>query len=343
MRLDKSSERNTSASPIKSLKEAFKFHKLTSKKVDRTSTPKLLSNHTGEASQASPSRHKSSKRDKMRSHNTNRESAQRITLFKHDNVKMLHGNLMSTPSSLSDFQQCATSLLAMGRMEIYEIKTNSSCSKYLTIGKDSNIVHPLLPRLRVSKAGLQNQYYISFSNPDRFWEIQFAGDDRKSMEEFEQVISRLCDFVILPETQNESDHDESRTMDTDDVDELNYLLSDVEQEELFQNDTVSVAETSHDNTSIRSNVCDSNSEFRKVMQGILPPLDENLTSSKWSLPSAPTPLFDFKKNVSKRQSLYIGSSEVSVDISSLKYNRRSISGLSDYDTLVSLQNLHLDD
>lgn len=342
-------DRVTSGSPIKTLREAFKFRKLSSKKGESTATSNLSAKPLHSTSKGSPTKFKSPRKNRMtHSHNANRESAQRITLFKHDNVRVLHGSLTTTPTNLSDFQQCTTSLLAMGRMEIYEIKTNSSCSKYLTIGKDSNVVHPLLPRLRVTKAEFESQYYISFSNPERFWEIQFMDGDSASSQEFERVISGLCDFATMPREEdvyNENDSQGSETVDEDSIDELNYLLSDDEMEEdIEQNCNTSAVISTNDRVSVKSALIDSNTEFRKVMSAILPPLDEDLASSKWTLPSGPAPLLNVHNPPTKRQSLYIGKSEIPLDLSSLKYNnRRSFSGVSDYETLVSLKNLHLDE
>ena len=294
-------------------------------------------------------------------HADNRKSAQRISLFHQDHVKILSGSLLTTSPTLNDFQNSSTSLLAMGPLEIYEIKTNCSCSKYMTIGKNGDIIHPLLPKLKITKIvkhnnsnDLNESYYISFSNPSRFWEIQFS-QSLKGHEnnEFEKVISQLCNLVYLEEPSEivQEVHDiifeDSPTINNEDdsgSDELNYLLEDSEEE--VEDDIMDDMNQTTEKGSIRSHTTEFelgsteiNQEFRKVMNDILPPLKTFPDTNKWNWSQI---RHNKSKKMTYRGSLYIPNTTVSsFDNHYNKLNRRSVSGLSDYDTLVSLHNLRL--
>ncbi|SMN18371.1 similar to Saccharomyces cerevisiae YMR204C INP1 Peripheral membrane protein of peroxisomes involved in peroxisomal inheritance [Maudiozyma saulgeensis] len=359
-----------SKSPFKSIKRALKFHKQHDRSTITQTIPSLEYNSYGK-SQGSPIKAKtttaSSRKSKL---SDNRKSAQRISLFYCDNVKVLHGALSTMTPTLEDFRYTTTSLLAMGPLEIYEIKTNSSCSKYLTIGKNSDIIHPLLPKLKVTKLIIHengdviNSYYISFSNPSRFWEIQFPHCDDADHNQFESVISNFCRLMCLEdkdETQkvmhNENIDDDSKTINNESLDDLNYLLEDSDSDNDDTSDEKKIEKYNRNKTygdsvfisNSRSEMLSSskqiNIQFRKVIEDVLPSPDTTLTQNKWTWKHSKyqnSSISDKNSHkMSYRRSLYISNTNTLFDLGSIKNNRRSVSGLSDYDTLVSLHNLRI--
>lgn len=354
MKQHSTSSQNSSRSPFKTIKHAFKLHKLNNNPTTlssiSTSDRLLQIDNVKLTVPRSPTKSKSTKKIMNRN---NRKSAQRISLFKYDNVKVLTGFLTTTTSSVTsqDFRIPSTSLLAMGPLEIYEIKTNSSCSKYITIGKNSNVIHPLLSTLRVTKLlnkvdQLTIQYYISFSNPDRFWEIQFLDADDHISENFEDVISKLCQLIFLDDGDH---HEDSRTINDESADDLNYLLdeSSDNEEEVISNKSVLKPpiflpkRRSTINTYVKG-IGDSNDinlAFKNALKKARPTLNTYNDSMKWSLSEDFNSIHSNKKKVKYRESMYIHSS--SDDFGQVRANRRSFSVFSDYETLVSLQNLKL--
>lgn len=327
-----------------------------------TNNPSKMEQIKGSKIYGSPIKKKKQSRVTASNKNTdNRKSAQRISLFHQENVKILSGSLTTTRPTLNDFKNSSTSLLAMGPLEIYEIKTNCSCSKYMTIGKNGDIIHPLLPKLKITKLVKHNDnndssysYYIPFSNPSRFWEIQFSQYvNCNGNNEFEKLVSKLCNLVYLEEL-NESVHDvhdisfeDSPTINNDDdsgSDELNYLLEDSDEDE--ENELITDLHQIPEKYSIKSHTFEFKSknteisqEFRKVMNDILPPIQTFPDTDKWDWSRTRD---NKSKKLAYRGSLYIPNAKLaSFDVHSNKLNRRSVSGLSDYDTLVSLHNLRL--
>jgi len=359
----------TSKSPFKSIKRVLKFNKQHDRSATCQSIPKLeYTSHL--KSRGSSMEVKTGNRSHSTKTSNNRKSAQRISLFYCDNVKVLNATLSTPNPTLQDFRYTSTSLLAMGPLEIYEIKTNSSCSKYLTIGKNSDIVHPLLPKLKVTKLIIHenseeiNRYYISFSNPSRFWEIQFPQDDSIKNDIFESVISKSCRLIYLEdkykiekEFSNVITEDDSKTINNDSIDDLNYLLEDSDSD----NDDISITKTIMDSdknkkannstyypnksSKLLSNSNDINQQFRKVIEEMSPFTEKVESHNKWVWKQSNhqnlAPSEKNNKKMAYKRSLYVSNPNILLDIGSIKTNRRSVSGLSDYDTLVSLHNLRI--
>ena len=300
-----------------------------------------------------------------------RSSAQRITLFKHDNVRIFNGELAiptNVPDSESKSQKFhqldhnsklgeklkskkPLTLLALGPLEIYEIKTNKSGSKYLTVGKrDSNIIHPLLPRLRIVKYdGIRYCYFVAFSNPSRFWRIEFLDTGRQGCDldsitkEFEAVIKRVCRLL---EIRNDASQgvDNYGGLSSSNLDELNYLLDDSDDDcggwhhehlarvcgepnkSKYGRDSVSLVEFSDQRVIVHRSV---NVEFQKVMSHLRGPLGlESLSYTNGSLVRSSA------YDMSRSQSTLTVSSFVS-DKQRFYSEGTSSSALSDRDTLVS--------
>ena len=300
-----------------------------------------------------------------------RSSAQRITLFKHDNVGIFNGELSIPaigPDSKSESQKYyqlqhnsklgaklkskkPLTLLALGPIEIYEIKTNKSGSKYLTVGKrDSNIIHPLLPRLRIVKYdGIRYCYFVAFSNPSRFWRIEFLNTGRQDCnldsitEEFEAVIKRVCQLL---EIRNDTSQgvDDYGDLSSGNLDELNYLLDDSDddyggwyRERLARvrrahdksksgRDSASLVEFSDQRVIVHQSV---NAEFQKVMSHLRRPLDfESPSHINGNLISSSA------EDMSRSQTISTISSIIP-DKQEFYSEGTSSSALSDRDTLVS--------
>ncbi|CAI1647319.1 hypothetical protein SEUBUCD646_0M03420 [Saccharomyces eubayanus] len=170
-----------------------------------------------------------------------------------------------------------TSLMAKGPIEIYQICTGFGNLKenveliqksskdsshdghvvnYLSIGRHGDIVHPVLPKLQITRLnGTGYKYFISFYNPERYWEIEFLPIDNQTRsdlenkaKDFENIISKICQFSQISEEDtignNESLSDKFATSSTsivkspnieigdddgDGEDELNYLLDEEDE------------------------------------------------------------------------------------------------------------------
>lgn len=207
-------------STLRSLKESFKFRGSVSLKKGPLA---------GQSAQSSPSRVRRDSNEPRKS--KQRLSAQRLTLFKYENVRALSSSApnagrrdsestassnttrSSDVTSVSSNRSCCsvkikpTTLMARGCLEIYQIYTPSTGNaekrqemNYLSLGRKENIVHPILPKLQVTKVALtKTRYVIHFYNPDRFWEIEFLpGSDSANLsnvvDEFEAVMAKICDF-----------------------------------------------------------------------------------------------------------------------------------------------------
>ena len=167
-----------------------------------------------------------------------------------------------------------TSLMAKGPIEIYQICTGFDKVKedmvpvqksskpsshdghvvnYLSIGRHGDIVHPVLPKLQITRLnGTGFKYFISFYNPERYWEIEFLpltcqsqSELENSVKAFENVINKICHFSHINEEatigNNESLSDKFTVPPTldmeppnieltdDDDDDLNYLLDEEDE------------------------------------------------------------------------------------------------------------------
>ena len=141
---------------------------------------------------------------------------------------------------------------------------------YLSIGRHGDIVHPVLPKLQITRLnGAGFKYFISFYNPERYWEIEFLpltsqtrSELEKSAKAFENVISKICQFSHINEEatigNNESLSDKftvSHTLniespnteicDSDD-DDLNYLLDEEDEHDSAENSLSAISNTYSD-------------------------------------------------------------------------------------------------
>lgn len=311
-------------STLRSLKESFKFRgSVNSKKV---------SSQSGSNTQSSPSKVRRSSGESRKG--KQRLSAQRVSLFKYENVRVLSSSMsgsirrgsdstassnttkssdaasVSSNRSRSSVKVKPSTLMARGTLEIYQICTpNSSTAEkrqemnYLSLGRKENIVHPILPRLQVTKvAGSKYKFIIHFYNPDRFWEIEFLPmADTKTLsnvvEEFETVIVTICDYsatndsaveekppatkkveiatdpVIHKDKDSEKEENEIEKEETskeDDDDDLNYLLEEDEEDEENEEQLTNNISQADQCTSENNTDEDVNKAFRKAMHNFKP-------------------------------------------------------------------------
>lgn len=145
-----------------------------------------------------------------------RLSAHKVSLFKHARVK-----------AMSCTAGTRNPLMSSGPLELYQIVTPAPNAKqcrqemnYLSLGRNGNIVHPILPRLQVTRlstggggngdsgssapgAAGAPRFLITFYNPQRYWELEFlpSGNQGEAtlaiVAEFESVISGMCDYTRL--------------------------------------------------------------------------------------------------------------------------------------------------
>lgn len=257
--------------------------------------------------------------------NINRSSSQRISLFKYPNVEV--------ETSSDDYKIKSNGngkLLARGPIEIYEMRTVSSQSFFLSVGRRGEWIHPMLPKLKIRRMMNTHELnlFVSFSNPDRIWKIKFIECDELNVDDemvrnLEDVITSICQYSCVKSLKSPYD---SIVQESDD--ELNYLLESSENDE--------------DEDSELTDVEDSiNDAFKRAMNNVIPPWRSIQTNNEVSLLSVPKIRQD--KPLSKRNSLYIPSTTTTTSITTNNkmLNRRSIFVFSDYETLISLQNLKL--
>ncbi|SCU83049.1 LAMI_0C01816g1_1 [Lachancea mirantina] len=206
----------------------------------------------------------------------NRRSAQRVTLFRYDHVKVMNcsaylhrtnsGSSASTLHSYSSVvrngdEECmsvssrrTTCLVSDGPLELYQIisqggKTPQKMT-YLSLGRKGTIIHPIMPRLRVTELESdQFKIMIMLYNPERFWEIEFLPHHSEQKisppvkTNFEDVVRSICQYVPKgPELSSDCESgslkqitqclDDENASDKD-SDDLEYLL-DEEHEPLAE-------------------------------------------------------------------------------------------------------------
>lgn len=327
----------------------------------------------------------------------NRSSSQRISLFKYPHVEVEANSSESRIPPRFSNKQNKSKLLARGSIEIYEIRTISSRSFFLSVGRHGEWIHPMLPKLRIRRIIDPNEFYlfISFSNPDRVWKIKFIEYDEikinnEIIKDLETVITGICQYscvksldlssVEIYETNNQvikgqsAQHNSEETDEKEDeenLDELNYLLE-TETDNNISNGNINKIEEeekiwcSDETINIEINTS-INDAFRRAMNNVIPPWDHNPDTSYNELIYAATTTSSTnndclhipkRKNNStsrRRISLYIPSSSNNNSINDKNFDnyssitfldqknlsRRSISILSDYETLISLHDLKL--
>ncbi|SJM88878.1 uncharacterized protein ZBIST_5078 [Zygosaccharomyces bailii] len=181
----------------------------------------------------------------------NRLSAHKVSLFKHARVK-----------AVSCSAGARSPLMSSGPLELYQIVTPALNAKqdrqemnYLSLGRNGNIVHPILPRLQVTRLSTINgagpRFLITFYNPERYWELEFLpSGNRKdttlaTVAEFESVIASMCKYKgVQPTRQKEDD--------------LDYLLND-------DDDAKSAAAAKPTDEAI-------NEAFKRAMLAVRPPV-----------------------------------------------------------------------
>ncbi|KAJ1543749.1 Inp1p [Saccharomyces cerevisiae] len=125
-----------------------------------------------------------------------------------------------------------TSLMAKGPIEIYQICTGFDKLKenIAPFQKSSKAILPKLQITRLNGAGFK--YFISFYNPERYWEIEFLplisqsqSELENSVKAFENVISKICQFSHINEGatigNNESLSDKFKLPPTSDIEPPN--------------------------------------------------------------------------------------------------------------------------
>lgn len=334
------SPKRKQASALRTLKDTLKFKgSVNIKKTSSISGP------------AAASKVRSSSMPKEDSRRAKqRLSAQRVSLFKYDNVRAMSYSVPVTTRRGSDSSRSSitvksgdtfsdssiqtinsvrmktTTLMACGTLELYQIFTPSldpnekrQEMNYLSLGRKDNIVHPILPRLQVTK--LQSPGYrflISFYNPQRYWEIEFLPtSSEKSMlravKAFESVISKICKYATINDEhdhkQRESPkqsiieaglHEGSFQKDyfnqgnfkveeegnDEDEDDLSYLLEEGEGEisESTEHLESSMGYTNRSDTTTQLNERDSdtniNEAFRRAMQNVKPSCTQRIVGSE---------------------------------------------------------------
>ncbi|QLL31057.1 hypothetical protein HG536_0A08740 [Torulaspora globosa] len=228
----KSSSRKQGSTTLRSLKESFKFR--------GSMSPKKNSRQSASTTVSSPSRIRRSSIDRPELRKTKqRFSAQRVSLFKYEYVRVRSYSVLRRDSSSTissdatrssdnaSYSSCKsrgsvrvkpTTLMAKGVLEVYQIYTPKASPaekqqemNYLSLGRKDNIVHPILPRLQVTRnSGLAQRFIIHFYNPDRSWEVEFLESSEgapgafeavsKAVKEFESVISKICNYTVVSET-----------------------------------------------------------------------------------------------------------------------------------------------
>ncbi|EDO19485.1 hypothetical protein Kpol_1018p13 [Vanderwaltozyma polyspora DSM 70294] len=166
-----------------------------------------------------------------------RSSAQRVSLFKYSNVQVVNCSAPLSPvqirkdsvssgststsrnydinsslsvKSTSTVTMKSISLVSHGVMEVYQILTPTKdpnetpqMMNYFSLGRNGKIVHPILPRLQVTRLhGYEASYSVLFYNPTRYWRIDFLPVENlveknqlnSILADFESVISSICEF-----------------------------------------------------------------------------------------------------------------------------------------------------
>lgn len=250
----------------------------------------------------------------------NRSSSQRISLFKYPHVEV--------ETSTHDYMTKSTvgKLLARGPIEIYEMRTLSSRSYFLSVGRHGEWIHPMLPKLKIRRVvnSLELNLFVSFSNPDRIWKIKFIECDELSVdndtiENLEEVITGICQYSCVKSLRPTESPPESNANDDDDDDELNYLLESSEDDGDGELTDVEIEDSIND-------------AFKRAMNNVIPPWQPTQLQIR-KIRQDPIP--------NKRISLYIPTTTTTTTFDHKIINRRSISVFSDYETLISLQDLKL--
>lgn len=311
-------------------------------------------------------------RTSTNSRKNQRLSAQRVTLFKYEHVKVMNyqlpelrrnsGSSVSTVASqlstMSSHRMAvnnlennsaetnfnnhktlknrSTSLISSGPLEIYQIitpnlKTPPQKMTYLCLGRKGNVVHPILPRLQITKLNPPGfKILLLLFNPERYWEIEFlspSGEpdiDLQIITDFENVIGGICNYVkneiTVPSLgENSTFIDTSceasdRSDEENEEDALEYLLEDSDDSE---NETTSVEDVSTEflvsqglngmEQDISFNQTMINNAFRRAMHNIKP-----LSTSRY-----------YENSLHKRFSSYHDT--IPKISNSFRCNRRSIS------------------
>lgn len=228
----KSSRRKQGSTTLRNLKESFKFR--------GSMSPKKNGSQSTSATDSSPSRIRRSSVDRPELRkNKQRFSAQRISLFKYEYVRVRTSSVLrrdssstissdatrnsdnasySSSKSRGSVRVKPTTIMAKGILEVYQIYTPKANPaekqqemNYLSLGHKDNIVHPILPRLQVTrKSDWAQRFIIHFYNPDRSWEVEFLESSEgapgaleavsAAVKEFESVISKICNYTVVSET-----------------------------------------------------------------------------------------------------------------------------------------------
>lgn len=264
----------------------------------------------------------------------NRSSSQRISLFKYPYVQV---------ETISDQNRPTGKLLANGPIEIYEMRTISLRSFFFSVGRHGEWIHPMLPKLRIRRVidesdNKEFSLFVLFSNPDRIWKIKFINSTDQNIDDeeedwivnLEKVITGICQYSCVKTLKDDNDNNNN---EDDEDDELNFLL-----ESDSDNDT----NTGDEITMINKNEF-INKAFQRAMNNIIPQWQDQISHDNLLMTKIRHKNQQTLINERRRISLYIPQKidPTFPQINTKQINRRSISAFSDYETLISLNNLKL--
>lgn len=213
------------------------------------------------------------------SHSSKRLSAQRVTLFKYENVQVMNctsqvalrkGSVSSSGTYVQrSFDDASShslksgttinmkpiSLISQGLLEVYQIITPTpnanelpQTMSYLALGRHANIIHPILPKLQVMKL---SEYDSSFSillfNPERYWRLQFLSSDN-SVASKDQLTKAVSNFEsVISQISNYSNGDTvlSYEMDVNDFIQKGIAESNYNSNDNNNNDTTTTTTTNN--------------------------------------------------------------------------------------------------
>ncbi|SCU91816.1 LAFA_0F06040g1_1 [Lachancea sp. 'fantastica'] len=295
-------------SPFKSIKNTLllrnhKSRKSTPKVVDEVVKNQVQEKQKSNRVEESSGSRRSSIKVQQRS------SAQRVTLFKYDRVKVVNviikAHRSSSESSVSTAMTShstvlrrhishdhsiasaetrrETCLMSDGPLEIYQIITYNSSKMppqkmtYLCLGRKDNILHPILPKLQVTRMACTHfKISILLLNPERYWIIEFlplAGQTEISEEvklTFESMISTICSYRIQPHEDADSSgsllNPHGYSLEMEDDSDLEYLLD--ESDSCSEETELTSEEISHDKT--------VNLAFKNAIRNIMVSEDRDL-------------------------------------------------------------------
>ncbi|VEU21601.1 DEKNAAC102720 [Brettanomyces naardenensis] len=146
----------------------------------------------------------------------------KTVLFDFPKAKMTAYEAEARDSSFKDAQG---SLLAQGKIEIYQLSSNRT--NYLVCGK---LVHPLMKMLKVFKTG-RNVFVFPLYNPERYWKLVITTADEAVVSKLVNILKMICDYKDLTSVSQGDD-----TVDT------TLVVSEDRHDEIVSDETVDVSD-----------------------------------------------------------------------------------------------------